>query len=290
MSFTKPISTLIQTRTSIRTYVDRPLEPQTVAALQEFLRANAVGPFRSPLRLQLIAAQPDDVAALKGLGTYGVIKHPAGFLVGAVGAGEKNLEDFGYVMERVILYATDLDLGTCWLGGSFQQSKFADRITASAAEIVPAVVSIGYAAPHRAFADRMLHRMINTTARLPWEQMFFAEHFAAPLTRAQAGTYAPPLEMLRLAPSASNKQPWRIVHDARRNAFHFYLCRTPGYNRSQKTFFKMADLQRADIGIAMCHFALTAQELGLAGTWRAADPNLTPLPERTEYIVSWVSA
>ena len=52
--------------------------------------------------------------------------------------GEKNLEDFGYTMERIILFATDLGLGTCWLGGSFTKSRFAEKISANGSERVPA--------------------------------------------------------------------------------------------------------------------------------------------------------
>jgi nitroreductase len=61
---------------------------------------------------------------LKGLGTYGFIKGATGFIMGTVGHSEKNLEDYGYVMERAILFATDIGLGTCWFGGTFTRSRF----------------------------------------------------------------------------------------------------------------------------------------------------------------------
>jgi len=41
--------------------------------------------------------------------------------------GDKNLEDFGYLMEEAILFATGLGLGTCWLGGSFTKSGLPKR-------------------------------------------------------------------------------------------------------------------------------------------------------------------
>jgi len=53
-----------------------------------------------------------------------------------VGPGAKNLEDYGYLMEAIILKATELNLGTCWLGGSFTQSNFARKINAADNEIV----------------------------------------------------------------------------------------------------------------------------------------------------------
>ena len=34
----------------------------------------------------------------------------------------------------------------------------------------------------------------------------------------------------------------------------------------------MADLQRVDMGIAMCHFELAARERGLAGRWVVEQP------------------
>ena len=50
-------------------------------------------------------------------------------------------------MEKAILYATGLGLGSCWLGGTFRRSRFAERISARSDEIVPAVASLGYPAP-----------------------------------------------------------------------------------------------------------------------------------------------
>ena len=49
----------------------------------------------------------------------------------------------------------------------------------------------------------------------------------------------------------------------------------------------MVDLQRVDMGISMCHFEMTAAELGLAGQWRVEAPDIGPLPELTGYVASW---
>jgi hypothetical protein len=48
------------------------------------------------------------------------------------------------------------------------------------------------------------------------------------------------------------------------------------------------DLQRVDMGIAMCHFELTAKELGIVGKWKISDPGSISVPQDTEYVVSWV--
>ena len=93
--------------------------------------------------------------------------------------------------------------------------------------------------------------------------------------------------MVRLGPSASNKQPWRILRIGR--SWHFYLQRTPNYREGfLYRMFTQADLQRIDMGIAMCHFELTARELGLPGMWVNTNPGIDKLDDLTEYIVSWV--
>ena len=50
---------------------------------------------------------------------------------------------------------------------------------------------------------------------------------------------------------------------------------------------KMADIQRLDIGIAMCHWELGANEMGLQGNWVVAAPSIENNSSMTEYIVSW---
>ena len=104
------------------------------------------------------------------------------------------------------------------------------------------------------------------------------------LPTGAARRYADPLEMLRLGPSASNRQPWRLVKESGRDIFHLYLRRSRGYDK----LIKAVDLQRIDMGIAMSHFELTARELGLGGRWQAVSPSVSPVPERTEYVQSWI--
>ena len=191
-------------------------------------------------------------------------------------------------MEKIILCATDLGLGTCWLGGSFNRSRFAKKIAASKNEIIPAVTSVGYISGRPRKFDQVIRKEAVADHRRPWDWLFFDGDFGSPLTNQAAGSYATPLEMLRLGPSASNQQPWRIVKDV--DIWHFYLQRKLGYrDNSLAKLLKTADLQRVDMGIAMCHFELTAQELDLTGRWMVADPGIKMPDALTEYTVSWVA-
>lgn len=87
--------------------------------------------------------------------------------------------------------------------------------------------------------------------------------------------------MTRLAPSASNKQPWRIVKSG--NDFHFFEYRTPGHS----VRFEY-DIQRIDMGIAACHFHLAAIEKDLRGEIKALPtPDIKP-QENLIYAFSWI--
>lgn len=279
----------IQARYSVRVYRKEPIAEAARAGLDSYLATLQTGPLGSSLRLGLVAATEADRQSLRGLGTYGFIKDPTGFILGAVQAGRHALEDYGYAMEQAILEATRLGLGTCWLGGSFTQGSFARKIAKRPTEIIPAVTSAGYTVPGARLRDLVRVRARADT-RLPWEALFFDGSFRTPLSRTASGGYAQALDLLRIAPSASNKQPWRVVKDGSR--WHFHCQRTPGYGKGSWyfTLLRLADLQRLDVGIAMCHFELTARELGLRGAWTVRDPGLPPIDRKTVYIATWKQA
>ena len=143
----KPVTETIRQRFSCRTYLEQPIDDQRQRRLTEFLATNQAGPLGTPIlgvdlgSFGFLAGE--DPEALRGLGTYGFIKGATGFIVGAAQRSAKDLEDFGYLMEHAILFATDLGLGTCWLGGTFSRSRFAGKIELRRDEILPAVTAVG---------------------------------------------------------------------------------------------------------------------------------------------------
>jgi hypothetical protein len=280
------IQNTIQARYSVRSYQHDLIADATQENLRARLKLLQTGPLGTPLRFDLFAGTEHDRSSLRGLGTYGFIKNPGGFLIGAVEAGDRALEDYGYAMEKAILETTDLGLGTCWLGGSFTQSSFATKIGKGRDEIIPAVTAIGYADPDSRATDS-IRRQARADQRLGWESLFFEQDFGQTLTPEKAGALAPALEMVRIGPSASNKQPWRVLQNGAR--WHFYCQRTLGYGKGSWyfTLLRLADLQRLDVGIAMCHFELTARELGFTGAWSVSDPGLALADERAVYVATW---
>jgi nitroreductase len=281
MLFNKPLTDIIRQRKSIRSYTSAPIEEEKKEALNNFLSANTTGPLGTKSRFIFITSSAQDKESLKGLITYGMIKNPTGFIIGVVENAPHNFEDFGYLMEKNILKATDLGLGTCWLGGTFNTSGFAQKIVLQNNEGLPAVTPVGYAVTKLSVIDSVIRNSAGANNRKPWSSLFFKDD--KPLSNEEAGLYAAPLEMVRLAPSANNFQPWRIIKESKTNIFHFYIKRVPGL-----TFVMKSDLQRVDIGIAMCHFALAAEEKGLKGTWKVNDPRLGGMTKKLDYTATWV--
>ena len=71
--------------------------------------------------------------------------------------------------------------------------------------------------------------------------------------------------------------------------WHLHLLRTKGYGQGTLAFrlLRLADLQRVDMGIAMCHFELAAREAGLAGSWVFEDPGLVRPEDGAEHVAIW---
>ena len=271
----------IRVRTSSRSYDKRPLEPGKRKQIQDYLLSNRKGPFGSTVRFQLLGLAEGEQDKTQDLGTYGVIKGTPLFVAGAVMETDKAMEDYGYCMEKNILTITSLGLGTCWLGGMFRRSSFAKRIGLSANEIMPAVSPVGYSAGRKTLIDSLFKFLARSTARKPWNELFYHKDFNTHLESHDAGRYAKCLEAVRLAPSSSNRQPWRVLKEEGKNNFHFYLQRAKMYTKAAGR----TDLQKLDMGIAMCHFGLTAKELGAKGKWQEQETQMSSGDK--EYIMSW---
>jgi hypothetical protein len=269
-------------RVSVRSYADQPVEQSVKEKIRSLLEAQNQGPFGNKVRLSLIDLSDMEQAETRQLGTYGFIRGAKLYVAGVVSQRTGAMQDFGYCLERVIVRITHLGLGTCWLGGTFKRASFAKRLSPSNDEVIPAISPIGYARENRTVRERVLRGFVRADQRKPWDALFFEGDWNRPLPREVAGAYTTALECLRLAPSASNMQPWRIVKSKESNVFHFFLKRTPGYGK----FVKQLDLQLVDMGIAMSHFELAARETGLDGAWNVTTPGFGGT--EAEYVISWV--
>jgi hypothetical protein len=276
----------IKARKSVRTYLDKSLEEPVKNEIETFLRANNKGPFGTEVNFSIIDLTAAQQQELKELASYGNIKGPRYFMAGTVKSSVFSILDYGYMMEKNILKAAALGLGTCWIGGTFSRAGFLQKLSAAKDEVVPAVVTLGHAAAKRDIADSATRQFVAADTRRLWKDLFFDGGFNNPLNETDVEKYKIPLEALRLAPSASNRQPWRIVRETlnpktQTLTLHFFLERTPGYRKMTKE-----DLQLMDIGICMSHFEQAAEELGIKGKWVDSKPVFDA--GSREYVRSWM--
>ena len=97
----------------------------------------------------------------------GIISGARTYLAGATGSSRYALEDFGYLFELLLLKATDLGLGSCWLGGSFTRSRFARAMDLQEGEIIPAVSPVGVPTKRRSVVDRVIRWGAGSKRRKP---------------------------------------------------------------------------------------------------------------------------
>nr|MDO8088266.1 nitroreductase family protein [Candidatus Sigynarchaeum springense] len=270
MEFTKPIQDVIKARTSNRTYVPKGLEPELKAKVLAAMTEPVSSPFGASCELRWVTLEGIDASQKRKLGTYGFITGARDFIVGITRRGEAmGTEHLGYVLEKVILHATDLGIGTCWLAGTLNREGFRKAAHVSATESMPAITPVGYPADRR-WLEGVFRWAIKANNRLPWERLFFDGRIGTPLANEKAGPLGEALEAVRLAPSAKNHQPWRVVVANGGDACHFYA----------------SGGMHLDRGIATCHFDLVVKAQHISGSWKVEDPGLAR-PDGIEYVISW---
>lgn len=214
----------------------------------------------------------------KQFGTYGIIKRPAAYLSCICKKEKSSLLKAGQALEAAVLLCEELGLGSCWLGGSFNRRDFGNALSVKSGEVIPCVIAIGKSAEKERLLGVVMRLGVKSHTRQPFGTLFFNGAFDKPFEKDDS-PISTAFEMVRLAPSASNRQPWRLIKAV--DIVHFYLQHAPGGE-------KMAyDIQLVDIGIAMNHFEQTMKALGQAGRFAKDDPGIAPLPEQCEYITSW---
>lgn len=258
---------LIESRKSVRSYSGELLSTEAIDEINTYIK-NLTVPFGAEVRIELISAMMGDEPVK--LGTYGVIRGASHFLALIVKEGKLADVSGGYLLEQVVLYCTQLGLGTCWLGGTFKSKDFLEHIQLKENEKLPIICSIGYPREKRRLLDSIMRAGAGSDKRKAFEQLFFNKSFVTPLSHEEAAEYKVPLEMLRVAPSASNKQPWRVLKDGK--CFHFY---------HRPNHFSLNDT-----GIALCHFELTCKELKIKGHYEV----LEDISDATglTYLISWI--
>ena len=262
------IQELIRARRSVRSFDGRALDEATK---EKLLSCDMENPYGIPVTVKFLSAKDHGLSCP-------VVTDCDLYVGGRVKDVPKACVAFGFSFERFVLYAQSLGLGTVWLGGTMNRDAYEKAMKLTCDELMLCASPVGYPAAKMSMRESMMRKVIKADERLAFEELFFDGDFTTPLTKEKAGKYATALEMVRLAPSAVNKQPWRVVVAG--DSVHFYLVRSKGVGHGEKL-----DMQMIDMGIALCHFALTAEELGLEMAFVEENPNIANA--EGEYIASY---
>lgn len=266
------VTQLVKKRRSVRTFDGRTVDENTKDQLLSY--ANAIrNPFDIPVEFKFLDAEKDGLSCP-------VVHGTKLFAAGKIRNIPNASAAFGYSFEEFILYALSLDIGTVWIGGTMNREAYEKAMDLADEDIMPCATPLGYTAEKMSIRETMMRKAIKADTRLPFEELFYDDSSEVPLTREKAGRYADILEMVRLAPSAVNKQPWRVI--LADDTAHFYLKRSKGFDYNDKL-----DMQMIDMGIALCHFALAAEENGLDARFIQEDPKLMKDPDAV-YIASYI--
>ena len=260
----------IRTRRSVRTFDGVPLRPDDAKKIPAFA-LKVENPYGIPIEWRLLDAEKHGLSSpvIVGADTY---------IAGKLRRVPHAEEAFGYTFEKVVLFAESLGVGTTWIAGTMKRDAFEKAMALSDGEVMPCVSPLGYPAKKMSLRESMMRKGIGADNRFAFGEVFFDGSFDKPLTKDAAGVLADALEAVRLAPSAVNKQPWRVVLSG--DKAHFYEKRSRGYDDGAW------DIQKIDMGIALCHFELAANELGIKTAFEISDPGIV-LPADTAYIASF---
>ncbi len=274
MDYNRDITEIMKERHSSRTYTDRSIESEKQKQLRSAMKELRTIDYR----FALIDYKPEDGVKL---GTYGMIKGASAFLVGIMSAslaGDKEAGlNFGYAFEHLILKATDIGLQTCWMAATFNSKDIRKFIQINVGENIVMVSPVGYEEKPR-MMEKVTRFSAGSDKRRSWSELFYDAEVDVPLTRERAGDYAKILDLVRVGPSASNKQPWRMIMSE--DGFDLYAGDS-GYKEMKG---QKISKTHNDIGIAKAHFELGAQHFKLVGQWVQKE---TLSDNGFEYVCSW---
>ena len=255
---------LIKARRSVRTFDGTPLSAEHLEKLNKYFRT-IDNPYGIPLSFVLLDKDKFGLSSP-------VITGETMYVTAKVKAVPHSEEAFGYSFERLVLYARSLGIGTTWIGGTMKRTIFENAVQLGSDERMYCVSPLGYPPKKMSLKESAMRIGVKADQRKKADELFFDNDFSTPL-HAENDVIQNALDAVRQAPSAVNKQPWQIVRCG--NAYHFYEKHNKGY-----TGEKTGDMQKIDIGIALCHFMLIA-----GGTLSVSDPGISAAKD-TEYIAT----
>lgn len=227
------LKSAIMERTSRRKYELDPVDGEVLerleAACWECNRAGGLG----------IQIKIDDPDAFSGGKSYGMFSGVYNYIAMICKKDDPDGDEkIGYYGESLVLLATRLGLGTCWVGGTYDQESL--HIDIPEDEVLRLVIVFGYVKPKESLRERTIAKAVKRKSK-EIKDMLNA-YGMAPNWVVDGVRYAVK------APSAQNRQPVK------------FFCDGDAVNARVK---EEHEFDMVDLGIAKFHFLVGAG----GGTW-----------------------
>jgi len=275
----------LHVRRSIRTYDGQPLRPAHQAFIERYLHdgAHMTGPFGRRVRIELLQGLPKDMQ----VGTYGYTKYFDAVLVAIAKDDPIDLFEMAWVAHGLVLQLTHLRLGTVWMGAAFSQQSVRRNLSFEDGEQVAAIIPLGYPRDKKRLFDLIASKGLASAHRKPLDFSCFVGSFERPLGDEQTDL-RDALDLARFAPSAMNKQSWRVVlnEDARQ----VHVCAKFSLRHKIGMGFRQYAVapEYIDVGTWARSFDIATRATAIEGTWSIAAPDLAlPQDEDLEYLCTW---
>ena len=269
----------MERRFSCRNFSKQRIDEVTFEALENACRQLTETPFGHPVEFGI---QELGAGGRVKLGTYGTVTDPYAFIYGYAAADPMVNAGYGYLFEQLILLATSLGLATCWLG-FFRRRGLLKALNPPPGCTIPAVSPIGYPSGKLSIYGAMARSISAGRRRKAPSELFFLESFQQPFEHLEDGIVGTALKMVRIAPSAGNLQPWRLLIQEGGATIHFFADLGEPYGGLIRKSLKWLD-----IGIAMCHLDLAMRERGVVGRWVRLDQVPYSGSETIAYVATWI--
>ena len=254
----------IKERRSVRSFNGKPLSREMTEELEKAI-ADSYTLFGGSVTIRL---KQFDIKGDFKPSTYGVIKGASDFFLMGMGDDERSQLTAGFQFEQVVLKAWMLGLGTCWIAGTFKGSQFDEREKWPEGETLKIICPVGVPEKQR-FVEKMMRLTVGSNKRKPFSELFFKDDFQRSLEPGDK--FGEALEMLRLAPSSTNSQPWRVLVKEDKVLFYY----KPKY-----------PITIIDMGIGICHFYETEKYNGFDGIFEKETDFPIP-PDNWQYLISY---
>jgi nitroreductase len=263
---------LVKSRRSVRTYDGKMPESTVIEELKNFSE-NISNPYGIDVRFIFLDADENGLSSP-------VLAGEKLYVSAVVQKGEHADEAYGYSFQELLMQAHKMGLGTVWIGGTMPRDKFEKASGLAEGEIMPCVSPLGRVSAKMSVKEKLMRKGVKADNRMDFEEIFFSENFDTPLSkgRAMEEGLCDTLDCVRLAPSAVNKQPWRVV--VSNNAAHFYVKHDKGFITPDY------DLQKIDVGIAMYNFEKELTDEGKKPSLELDDPGINT-PSQVDYVATF---